>query len=69
VSHDFGDRKELNESLVWLRLLERSRKVDVDAFSANIKGCDKLCRVISASRRTAERNQLQARVGKNISDI
>ncbi|MEW6511066.1 MAG: four helix bundle protein [Bacteroidota bacterium] len=49
-------RKELNESLVWLRILER-RGIGADGeVTALLRECDELCRIISASRKTAEAN-------------
>ena len=49
-------RKELNECLVWLRLLEKRRILKTDALDAMHSECDELCRIISASRKTAEAN-------------
>jgi four helix bundle protein len=49
-------RKELNESLVWLRLLERRAIGPLDSIVALRSECDELCRIISASRKTAEQN-------------
>lgn len=49
-------RKELNESLVWLRLLERRAIGPRDSIVALRSECDELCRIISASRKTAEQN-------------
>jgi four helix bundle protein len=62
-------RKELNESLVWLRLLERSGIVDLESLAPSSRECDELCRIIAASRKTAEKHQAERRVGKAISDI
>ena len=49
-------RKEMNESLVWLRLLEQRQLVADNAVNPLCKQCDELCRIIAASRITAERN-------------
>jgi hypothetical protein len=43
--------------------------VDVDAISATIKECDELCRILSASRKTAEKHLAESKLGKAISDI
>jgi four helix bundle protein len=62
-------RKELNESLVWLRLLEKGGIVDQSSVQMVCKECDGLCRIISASRKTAEMNQREKSIGRKISDI
>jgi four helix bundle protein len=62
-------RKELNECLVWLRLLEKGGIVAQDSIGRASRECDELCRIISASRKTAEMNQREKSVGRNISDI
>jgi four helix bundle protein len=49
-------RKELNESLVWLRLPERRSINPRDPVTSLRSECDELCRIISASRKTAEEN-------------
>jgi four helix bundle protein len=50
-------RKELNECLVWLRLLEKGGIAQADTLNQLCVECDELCRIISASRKTAETNQ------------
>jgi four helix bundle protein len=54
-------RKELNESLVWLRLIEKRGLLQADILRNACTECDELCRIISASRKTAEANRLQER--------
>jgi four helix bundle protein len=54
-------RKELNECLVWLRIIERRQMVGNETVDPLLVECDELCRIISASRITAETN---ARQGK-----
>jgi four helix bundle protein len=49
-------RKELNESLVWLRMIERRIMGPVESVAQLRQECDELCRIISASRKTAEEN-------------
>ncbi len=55
-------RKELNESLVWLRLIQKRAMVDANVPQPLLKECDELCRIISASRKTAEENLRRERV-------
>ena len=62
-------RKELNECLVWLRLLEKGGIVAQDGIGRSSRECDELCRIISASRKTAEMNQRDRRLGKDISEF
>ena len=52
-------RKELNECLVWLRILERRGIASVETVGSLRSECDELCRIISASRKTAETNARQ----------
>jgi four helix bundle protein len=47
-------RKELNESLVWLRLLQKIDSSPIPLLERAIAECTELCRIISASRKTAE---------------
>ncbi len=49
-------RKELNESLVWLQILERRNMVLLEIVSPLRAECDELVRIICASRKTAEEN-------------
>jgi len=48
--------KELNESRVWLRIVRERRMLPEGEVSSVYKECDELCRIIAASRRTAEAN-------------
>ena len=52
-------RKELNECLVWLRLLEKRGMAQAGTVRAACSECDELCRIICASRKTAETNLRQ----------
>jgi four helix bundle protein len=47
-------RKELNESYVWLRMLDQSGTGDKERLRVLLKESDELCRIISASKKTAE---------------
>ena len=49
-------RKELNESLVWLQILQRQGMISGEIVDALCTECDELCRIISASRKTAQTN-------------
>jgi len=49
-------RKELNESLVWLHIVERRGMVSEGTVGPLVNECDELCRIISANRKTAEEN-------------
>ena len=49
-------RKELNETLVWLRMIERRAMGPAECVRRLCGECDELCRIISASRKTAEEN-------------
>jgi four helix bundle protein len=57
VIHELGlVRKELNESPVWLNILERSGMGSRQGVAPMRLECDALCRIVAARRRTAERN-------------
>ena len=58
-------RKELNESYVWLRMLNQSGIGSKERLGALLKECDELCRIISASKKTAETRLKQERVGNS----
>jgi len=45
--------KELNETNVWLQIIMRSQMILKDEFSGLQNECDELCRIISASVKTA----------------
>jgi four helix bundle protein len=64
--HELGIvRKELNESYVWLRMLDQTGIGNKERLAAMLKECDELCRIISASKKTAEDRLKQERVGQN----
>jgi len=68
--HKLGiELKELNESRVWLRMVRLKTMVPCECSDPVFKECDESCRMISASRKTAEMNQRERTIGKNISDI
>jgi four helix bundle protein len=54
-------RKELTDTLVWLDLVAKRGMVSDEAVSPVRQECDELCRIVSASRKTAETNQRQGR--------
>ena len=62
-------RKELNESLVWLRLVERRKLVPGDTVQKAAAECDELCKIISASRKTAETNLRESKVSRANSEF
>ena len=45
--------KELNETTVWLQIISRSQMILINEFSGLQNECDELCRIISASVKTA----------------
>jgi four helix bundle protein len=47
--------KELNETKVWLQIFRRSEMISSEEYTEIYKSCDELCRIISASVRTALR--------------
>ena len=47
-------RKELNESEVWIRMVIRSEIGRREGLDGLLKECDELCRIICASKKTAE---------------
>jgi hypothetical protein len=49
-------RKELMESLVWLRMIERRKMAPAESVGPLRVESDELCRIISAGRKTAEEN-------------
>jgi four helix bundle protein len=55
-------RKELNECLIWLRLLEKRGMAQAGTVRAAYSECDELCRIISASRKMAEKRLKKERV-------
>ena len=49
--------KELNESAIWLRIVERSFVVDSDILGQLVAENTELCKILVASIQTARRNQ------------
>jgi four helix bundle protein len=49
-------RKELNETMVWLRILELRKIMPQERVGTLLAECDELVRIIVASRKTAEGN-------------
>jgi four helix bundle protein len=45
--------KELNESLVWLKMIGEMRLIDPRDVDPLARECDELCRIVYASIRTA----------------
>ena len=48
--------KELNESRVWLEVLVKYGSLTEEEFQRVYRECDELCRILAASRRTAQNN-------------
>lgn len=57
-------RKEMNESFVWLRVLDKAGIGDKDRLAVLLKECDELCRIITASKKTAEIRIKREQVGR-----
>jgi four helix bundle protein len=49
--------KELNETKVWLQIIRRGEMISSEEYTEIYKSCDELCRIISASVRTALRGK------------
>ncbi len=62
-------RKELNESHVWFRLLEWRSLNPAETVRTLCSECDELCRIISASRKTAQENARGKDCDPSSSDI
>jgi four helix bundle protein len=45
--------KELNETSIWLRIIDRSQLLPTELLNDIILECKELCRVFTASRKTA----------------
>lgn len=45
--------KELNETSIWLRVIDRSQLLPTELLSDIILECKELCRIFTASRKTA----------------
>jgi len=58
-------RKEMNESFVWLRMLDKAGIGDKDRLSVLLKECDELCRIITASKKTGEQRVKKERIGQS----
>ena len=56
--------KELNESLVWLKMLQQMGPAETTTIGALAKECDELCRIVYSSIKTASRHSCR----KNLSD-
>ena len=52
-------RKELNECLVWLKIMEKVHFDGGESIDALKQECDELVRIISASRKIAEERRTQ----------
>jgi four helix bundle protein len=48
--------KELNESEVWLELIQMRELIKREKAAEALEHCTALCRIVSASRRTAKNN-------------
>ena len=57
--------KELNETKVWLQIIRRSEMISSEKYTEIYKSCDELCRIISASVRTALRGNKQGKIINN----
>jgi four helix bundle protein len=55
---------QLNESLVWLRVLERRGILTPEVMGTLLTECDELCRILAASRKTAEKIVQRERIGE-----
>src|SRR5579883_189293 len=53
--------KELNETSVWLRILQRSIAIDADFANGLVAENQELCRILVASVQTGRRNELSAK--------
>jgi len=49
--------KELNETLVWLQVIERGKMIPAEELKAAMDECDQLCRIIAASINTERRRR------------
>ncbi len=55
-------RKELNVTAVWIGIIQLGRMVDPAGVESLRQECDELCRIIAASRKTAQENLGRGRV-------
>jgi four helix bundle protein len=49
--------KELNETKVWLQIIWRSEMIAIEDYKVIYRSCDELCKILSSSVRTAQRNK------------
>jgi four helix bundle protein len=49
--------KELNETLVWLQVIQRGKMIPAEELKAAMDECDQLCRIVAASINTARRRR------------
>jgi four helix bundle protein len=49
--------KELNETTVWLEIITKSQMVSIEDCIGLKKECGELCRIMSASVKTAQRRR------------
>jgi four helix bundle protein len=49
--------KELNETVVWLQIIPRSKMLPIEECIDLQKECDELCRIISTSVKTSKRRR------------
>ena len=57
--HPENRLKELNETIIWLRILQGSIAVNPDFLSRLIAENTELCKILVASVQTARRNDLK----------
>ena len=63
-------RKELYECLEWLRLIGRRRILPTARVNPVQVECDQLCRIISTSKKTAEKNRrMRGDISNQTSDL
>src|SRR5215467_13236999 len=53
--------KELNETLIWLRMIERGEILNTESLKGIIKENGELCRIFTSSRKTARANRGDSR--------
>ncbi len=58
-------RKELNESYVWLRMLDEAGIGNKERLAVLLRECNELCRIIAASKKTAECRLKREQIGQN----
>jgi hypothetical protein len=61
--HNLGNvEKKLNESFVRPRMLKQTDRGNPEQVAQLVKECDKLCRIVAASRKRAEANAKKERM-------